>query len=42
MLMHVAKIYSLDRSSSGLTAVRLIVVNTKYSSVLRGSKVGIS
>jgi hypothetical protein len=42
MLIHVAKIYSLDCSSSSLAAVRLIVVDTKYSSILRGSEVGIS
>jgi hypothetical protein len=42
MPMHVAKIYSLDRGGFGLAVVRLIVVNTKYSSVLKGSEVGIS
>jgi hypothetical protein len=42
MLMHIAEIYSLNRSSSSLVAIRLIVVNTKYSGILKGSKVGIS
>jgi hypothetical protein len=42
MPMHVAKIYSLDRGSSGLTAIRLIVVDTENSSILRDGKVGIS
>jgi hypothetical protein len=42
MPMHVTEIYSLDRDSSGPAAVRLIVSNTKYGGVLRGSEVGIS
>jgi hypothetical protein len=42
MPIHVAEIYSLDRSGFGLAAVRLVVVDTEYSSVLRGSEVGIS
>jgi hypothetical protein len=42
MPIHVAKIYSLDRGSSGLTVMRLIVVDTENSGVLRDSKVGMS
>jgi hypothetical protein len=42
MPIHVTKIYSLDHGSSGLIVIRLIIVNTENSSVLRNSKVGIS
>lgn len=42
MPIHVTEIYSLDRGSSGLTVIRLIVVNTENSGVLRDSKVGMS
>ena len=42
MPIYVGKIYSLDYSSSSLAVVRLIIVDTKYSSVLRDSKVGVS
>jgi hypothetical protein len=42
MPIYVAKIYSLDRNSSGLMAVRLIIVDTEYSGVLRDGKVGMS
>jgi hypothetical protein len=41
MPIHVTKIYSLNRGSSSLVVVRLIIDSTKYSSVLRGSKVAI-
>jgi hypothetical protein len=41
MSIHVAKIYSLDRGGSSPAAVRLIVDNTEYNSVLRGSEVAI-
>jgi len=42
MPMHVAEIYSFDRGSSGLAAVRLIVDDTEYGGVLEGSEVGMS
>jgi hypothetical protein len=42
MPMHVTEIHSLDRGSSSLMAVRLIIINTEYSGVLRDSEVGIS
>ena len=42
MPMYIAEIYSLDYGSSSLTVIRLIVVNTKYSGILRDSEVGIS
>jgi hypothetical protein len=42
MLIHVIKIYSLDYNSFSLMAIRLIIVNTKNSSVFKGNKVGIS
>jgi hypothetical protein len=41
MPIYVTKIYSLNRGSSSLAVIRLIVDATEYSSVLRGSKVGI-
>jgi len=42
MPIHVAEIHSLDRGSSGPTAMRLIVVDTENSGVLRDGKVGMS
>jgi len=42
MPMHVSEIHSLDRGDSGPTAMRLIVVDTEYSGVLRDGKVGMS
>lgn len=42
MLIHVIKIYNLNYSSSNLVIIRLIINNTKYNSVLRGSEVGMS
>ena len=42
MPIYIAKIYSFNYSSSGLVVIRLIIDNTEYSSVLKGSKVGIS
>jgi hypothetical protein len=42
MPMYITEIYSLDRDSSGLIVVRLIIVNTEYSDVLRDGEVGIS
>jgi hypothetical protein len=40
--IYVTEIYSLDYGGSGPTAIRLIIVETENSSVLRDSKVGMS
>jgi hypothetical protein len=42
MPMHVAKIHSLNRGSSSLTAIGLIVIDTEYSGVFKDSEVAIS
>jgi hypothetical protein len=42
MPIYIAKIYSFNCGSSGLVVVRLIIDNTKYGGVLRGSEVGMS
>jgi hypothetical protein len=42
MLIYIIEIYSLDRGGSSLTAIRLIIVNIKNSSIFKDSKVSIS
>jgi hypothetical protein len=42
MLIHVIKIYSLNYNSFSLTAIKLIIINTKNSNILKDSKVDIS
>jgi hypothetical protein len=42
MPMDVAEINSLDRGGSGPTAMRLIIVDTENSGILRDGKVGMS
>jgi hypothetical protein len=42
ILMHVTEIYNLDHGSSSLMVIRLIVVDTEYSSVLKDGEVGMS
>ena len=42
MPMHVAEIHSLNRGSSGLTAIRFTVVDTEYSGVFRDGEMAIN
>jgi hypothetical protein len=42
MPMYITEIYSLNYSGSSLIIIRLIIINTKNSGILRDSKVGIS
>jgi len=42
IFIYIIKIYNLDYNNSGLTAIRLIIVNIENNNILRDHKVGIS